>query len=66
MPFNDIADPKELAVLDAVLNDVCLAAGIKLQSRESEDAAGLPQVGCHTARDLKVMLEELTRQGSCA
>jgi hypothetical protein len=66
MPFNNIADPKQLAVLSAVLNDICRAAGIKPQSPESEDAAGLlmhlHRIGCHTADDLKTTFQEVTRQ----
>ena len=41
MPFNNIVDPEQLAVLSAVLNEICLAAGIEPESTESGDAAGL-------------------------
>ena len=57
MPFNETADPEQLAVLTAVLNEICLAAGIQPQSPESEDAAGLlmhlHRIGCRTADELK-------------
>jgi hypothetical protein len=65
MPFREIADPEQLATLTAVLNEICLAAGIELHSPESEDAAGLlmhlHRIGCHTADDLKTTLEVVTR-----
>ena len=67
MPFREIADPEQLATLTAVLNEICLAAGIELHSPESEDAAGLlmhlHRIGCHTADDLKTTLKEVTRDG---
>ena len=70
MPFKDIADPEQLAMLSAVLNDICLAAGIEPESPESKGAAGLlvhlHRVGCRTSDDLKATLERVTRQGWCA
>lgn len=70
MPFHDIADPQQLATLLAVLNEICLAAGIEPESPESEDAAGLlahlHRVGCRTADELKTTLEGVTRQAWCA
>jgi hypothetical protein len=66
MPFSEIRDAQQLAVLLAVLDDICVAAGIEPQSPESEDAAGLlmhlHRIGCHTADDLKSTLHEVTRQ----
>jgi hypothetical protein len=57
MPFNEIEDQRQLAVLIAVLEEICLAAGIKPQSPENEDAAGLlmhlHRIGCHTPDELK-------------
>ena len=65
MPFSEIRDAQQLAVLLAVLDDICEAAGIEPHSPESEDAAGLlmhlHRIGCHTADDLKSTLEEVTR-----
>ena len=70
MPFNDIVDPEQLAVLSAVLNEICLAAGIEPESTESDDAAGLlthlHRVGCRTADELRATLEVVTRQAWCA
>ena len=66
MPFNDVTDQEQLAVLLVVLDEICLAAGIEPQSPESEDAAGLlmhlHRMGCHTADDLRATLGEVTRQ----
>ena len=66
MPFKDIVDPKQRAVLTAVLNDMCLAAGIDPQSTESRDATGLLihlyRIGCHTAVELKDALEAARRE----
>jgi hypothetical protein len=61
MPFKDVVDPEQRAVLTAVLNDICLAAGTDPQSPESNDSAGLLmhlyRIGSHTADDLKDALE---------
>ena len=66
MPFDEITDQRQLAVLMAVLEEICLAAGIKPQSPECEDAAGLlmhlHRVGCHTTDELKTTFQEVTRQ----
>ncbi|MET0574471.1 MAG: hypothetical protein ABWZ83_01280 [Mesorhizobium sp.] len=68
MSFEDISDPEQLAVLNLVLHDICLAAGIKVQSRASEDTAGLllhlHKVGCHTADDLRTTFERVVRQAA--
>ena len=69
MPFKDVVDPEQLAVLTAVLNDICLAAGIDPQSPESEDSTGLLmhlyRIGCHTADELKDALEATRQQEWC-
>lgn len=41
MPFREIPDPAQVAVLTAVLDDVCSVAGIEPDSPEREDAACL-------------------------
>ena len=68
MSFEDISDPEHLAVLNLVLHDICLTAGIKVQSRASEDTAGLllhlHKVGCHTADDLRTTFERVVRQAA--
>ncbi len=65
MPFNDVVDPEQHAVLSAVLDDICLAAGIELQSPDSEDAAGLlmhlHRIGCRTSGELKTTFENVRR-----
>ena len=65
MAFREIADPEQLATLKAVLNEICLAAGIEPESRESEDAAGLlmhqHRVGCRTTHELKTTFDEVAR-----
>jgi hypothetical protein len=70
MPFNAVTDQQQHAVLSAVLDEVCIAAGIKPESPESEDAAGLlmhlHRIGCHTADELKTTLEEVTGQAWAA
>jgi hypothetical protein len=70
MPFYDVADPQQFATLLAVLNEICLAAGIEPESPESEDAAGLllhlHRVVCRTADELKATVEGVTSQTWCA
>ena len=39
MPVSGIAEPEQLAVLTAVLDEICMAAGIEPDSPEREDAA---------------------------
>jgi hypothetical protein len=41
MPFRDIFDPGQLAILTAVLDDICRADGIQPRSPEHEDLAAL-------------------------
>ena len=66
MPFNEISDTTQLAVLRAVLNEICLEAGIEPESPESEHAAGLllhlHRIGCHSADDLKATFDGVARQ----
>jgi hypothetical protein len=64
MPFHDIADAKQRETLLAVLNEICLAAGIEPESPESEDAAVLlmhfHRVGCRTVDEFKTTLQGVT------
>ena len=66
MPFSEISDPNQLAVLLAVLNEICLGAGIEPESPESEDTAGLlihlHRIGCRSADELKLTFEGVARQ----
>jgi hypothetical protein len=41
VPFRDIFDPGQLAILTAVLDDICRASGIQQHTREREDVAAL-------------------------
>ena len=41
MAFRDVFDPGQLAILTAVLDDICRAAGIQQHTREREDVAAL-------------------------
>jgi hypothetical protein len=62
MPFRDILEPEQLAILSAVLDDICAAAGIEQQCPEREDVAGLVMHfyghGYRTADELRAALEE--------
>jgi len=64
--FRDVADPEQRAVLLAVLNDICRAAGIDSQSPEGKDSAALLmhlyRIGCHTADEFRDGLEAMRRQ----
>ena len=61
MPFRHILDPEHRAILTAVLDDICAAAGIEPQSPEGEEVANLilHLYGCgyQTADGLKAMFE---------
>ena len=61
MPFSNILDPEHRAILTALLDDICAAAGIGVQSHEGEAAANLIMHlygrGNHTSDGLKAMLE---------
>jgi hypothetical protein len=41
MPFSSVTDPRLAAVLAAILDDICIDAGIEAGSREREDIAAL-------------------------
>jgi hypothetical protein len=61
MPFRHILEPEQLAILAAVLDDICAAAGIELQCPEREYVAGLVMHfygrGYRTADALRAALE---------
>ena len=61
MPFRDITDPDELAMLTAVLGDLCHDAGIEPDSPEREEAAYMMMrfywSGFRTADQLKAALD---------
>ena len=65
MPFQEIADQEQLATLRAVLDEICMAAGIAPESPESDDAAGLllhlHRIGCRTPDELKTTFDKVTR-----
>ena len=60
MPFRDVADPEQLAMLTAVLKDICHEAGIEPDSAEWEEAAYMVMrfywAGYRTADQLKAAL----------
>ena len=62
MPFRDVADPEQLAMLKAVLNDICHDAGIEPGSEEYEEAAYMVMRfywgGYRTADHLKAALHK--------
>ena len=62
MRIAGIADPKQLAILVAVLDDVCAAAGIGMQTSEREAAASLVMNlywrGYRNSDELKSAIEE--------
>ena len=64
--FKDIADPEQHAVLSAVLNDICLAAGIDPQSPERGVSASLLmhlyRIGCHTPDELRDGFEGMRQE----
>jgi len=66
MPFSEISDQNQLAILRAVLSEICLAAGIEPESPASEDAAGLlihlHRIGCRSADELKATFDGVARQ----
>jgi hypothetical protein len=67
MPFRDILDPEQLAILAGVLNEICYSAGIKSDSPERQDMASLVlhfhRLGYCTADELKAALDEPMRDG---
>jgi hypothetical protein len=66
MTFRNMPDPERRAILTAVLDDVCAAAGIEPQSQEGEEAADLilHLYGCgyQTADGLKAMFDGQTEE----
>jgi hypothetical protein len=66
MPFRDVIDPEQLAMLNAVLNDICHDAGIEPDSPEREEVAYLMMRfywgGYTTADQLKAALDNAMRQ----
>jgi hypothetical protein len=65
MPFSDILDPEQLAILAGVLNDVCLAAGIQPLDPERQDVARLVLQfygrGYGSADELRAALDKAMR-----
>ena len=65
MGITGITDPKQLAMLTAVLDDVCAAAGIGMHGPEREAAASLVMNfywrGYRTIDDLKSAIEQAIR-----
>jgi len=65
MAFRDIFDPGQLAILTAVLDDICRANGIQPHSREHEDTAALLLHlygrGYHSPGALKAAVNEVMR-----
>ena len=60
MPFRDILDAKQLAMLTSVLDDFCLAAGIEQDTPDRDEAAYLVmqfyRSGYETADELRTAL----------
>jgi len=63
MPFRNIFDPGQLAILTAVLDDICRADGIQPHTPEHEDTAALLLHlygrGYHSPGALKAALDEV-------
>ena len=61
MPFRDITDPAQLAMLTAILDDLCRDAGIEPDSPVREEAAYMMMryywSGCRTVEQLKAALD---------
>jgi hypothetical protein len=66
MHLDRIIDPEQLAILTAVLGDICLAAGIEPQSTEREEVASLILhfygSGYRTTDELKAALDRAMRE----
>jgi hypothetical protein len=66
MPFRDVLDSEQLAILTAVFKDVCSAAGIPENTPEREDVAGLVLLlygrGYRSADELRKALDDAMRQ----
>jgi hypothetical protein len=65
MPFSAINDPEQRAILNAVLDDICLAAGI-VDGHERDEAANLImrfyRSGYRTADELMAAFNHTIRQ----
>ena len=70
MMHTGITNPKQLAMLVAVLDDVCAAAGIDLYSPDREAAASLVMKfywrGYRNIDDLKSAIEKAIREEASA
>ena len=68
MPFRCVADPNQRAMLTALLDEVCLAAGIEPQGPEGEEAANFIMKfyarGHRTANELRTAVNEAIRDKS--
>ena len=66
MPFHDYIEPDQLAILIAVLDDVCRAAGIPQNSLEREDVAMLVMHcygrGFRNADELRAALDKAMQE----
>ena len=66
MPFREIFDPGQLAILTAVLDDICRAAGIQPHAPEHEKMAALLLRfygrGYDSPSALKAALNEVMRE----
>jgi hypothetical protein len=66
MPFREIFDPGQLAILTAVLDDICRAAGIQPHTPEHEKTAALLLRfygrGYDSPSALKAALNEVMRE----
>ena len=66
MPLTGIVDPTQLAMLTAVLDDVCRAAGIEQSTVEREQVAGLVMYfygrGYQSAEGLQAALDAAMRE----
>ena len=62
MPFRDVADPEQLAMLKAVLNDFCHEAGVEPGSEAYDDVEFMVMrfywAGYRTDRQLKKVLRK--------
>jgi hypothetical protein len=65
MPFRHITDPEELAMLTAIVDDICRDAGIEPDSPDRDEAACLVMRfysnGYRTANELKAALDRAMR-----
>ena len=68
MPFAGISDPAQRLVLIAILDEICLAAGIEPQTPERDEAANFImkfyRTGHRTAGELRSALNKAIRDKS--